>query len=79
MTIPQTNFRIGYFINDHYSIALGVDHMKYVTQNQVANITEYKYWIHSMEFHTPTEITENFLMYEHTDGLNYINTEFSET
>jgi hypothetical protein len=30
MTIPQTNFRIGYFINDHYSIALGVDHMKYV-------------------------------------------------
>jgi hypothetical protein len=26
---------------------------------------------------TPTEITENFLMYEHTDGLNYINTEFS--
>jgi hypothetical protein len=27
MTIPQTNFRIGYFINDHYSIALGVDHM----------------------------------------------------
>jgi hypothetical protein len=45
MTIPQTNFRIGYFINDHYSIALGVDHMKYVmAQNQVANITEYKYW-----------------------------------
>jgi hypothetical protein len=39
MTIPQTNFRIGYFINDHYSIALGVDHMKYVAQNQVANIT----------------------------------------
>jgi hypothetical protein len=39
MTIPQTNFRIGYFINDHY-IALGVDHMKYVmAQNQVANIT----------------------------------------
>jgi hypothetical protein len=26
MTIPQTNFRIGYFINDHYSI-LGVDHI----------------------------------------------------
>jgi hypothetical protein len=30
MTHSQTNFRIGYFINDHYSIALGVDHMKYV-------------------------------------------------
>jgi hypothetical protein len=21
MTIPQTNFRMGYFINDHYSVA----------------------------------------------------------
>ena len=40
MTIPQTNFRMGYFVNDHYSIAIGVDHMKYVmTQNQTANIT----------------------------------------
>ena len=39
MTIPQTNLRIGYFINDHYSIAIGVDHMKYVmNQNQIAKI-----------------------------------------
>jgi hypothetical protein len=39
MTIPQTNLRLGYFINDHYSIAIGVDHMKYVmTQGQTANI-----------------------------------------
>jgi hypothetical protein len=30
MTIPQTNFRMGYFISDHYSLAIGVDHMKYV-------------------------------------------------
>jgi hypothetical protein len=36
MTIPQTNFRLGYFINDHYS-SYWVDHMKYVLQNQVAN------------------------------------------
>jgi hypothetical protein len=37
MTIPQTNFKLGYFINDHYSIALGADHMKYVvTQDQTA-------------------------------------------
>lgn len=81
MTIPQTNFRMGYFINDHYSIAIGVDHMKYVmTQDQTANLTGtiaantpydgvYK--------NTPTVMTEAFLMYEHTDGLNYVNTEFS--
>ena len=81
MTIPQTNFRMGYFINDHYSIAIGVDHMKYVmTQNQTATITgtiaantafdgEYN--------NTPVVLTADFLMYEHTDGLNYVNTEFS--
>ncbi len=81
MTIPQTNFRMGYFVNDHYSIAIGVDHMKYVmTQNQTANITG---TIGSgLPFsgnysNTPTVMSESFLMYEHTDGLNYVNTEFS--
>ena len=38
MTIPQTNLRIGYFINDHYNISIGVDHMKYVMyQDKVVN------------------------------------------
>jgi hypothetical protein len=49
--------------------------MKYVmAQNQVANITGN---INPFDGVQSTEITENFLMYEHTDGLNYINTEFS--
>ena len=81
MTIPQTNFRMGYFINDHYSIALGVDHMKYVvTQNQTANITgtiaggtPYD----GVYNNSPIVLTEAFLKFEHTDGLNYVNTEFS--
>ncbi len=30
MTIPQTNFKLGYFISDHYTVSFGVDHMKYV-------------------------------------------------
>lgn len=39
MTIPQTNFRLGYFINDHYNISVGVDHMKYImVQNQSVKI-----------------------------------------
>ena len=33
MTIPQTNFHIGYYLNDHYTISAGVDHMKYVMKN----------------------------------------------
>jgi hypothetical protein len=55
--------------------------MKYVmAQNQVANITgniNTGTPFDGVYNRTPTEITENFLMYEHTDGLNYINTEFS--
>ncbi|WP_370637621.1 hypothetical protein [Flavobacterium sp. K77] len=81
MTIPQTNLRLGYFINDHYSVALGVDHMKYVmTQGQTANIsgtiaagTPFD----GVYNNTPIELTEDFLMYEHTDGLNYVHTEVS--
>lgn len=81
MTIPQTNFRIGYFVSDHYSIAIGVDHMKYVmTQNQTANITGMiaaNTIYDGVYNNTPIVLTEDFLMYEHTDGLNYVNTEFS--
>ncbi|GGA88480.1 membrane protein [Flavobacterium palustre] len=81
MTIPQTNLRIGYFINDHYSIAIGVDHMKYVmTQNQTANVTgtiNIGSNFDGTYNNTATQLTEAFLKYEHTDGLNYVNTEFS--
>lgn len=87
MTIPQTNLKFGYFINDHYSIAIGVDHMKYVmTQNQTANVTGFVDLpegqdgaIHNGIYkNEPINFTdETFLTYEHTDGLNYINTEFA--
>lgn len=93
MTIPQTNFRMGYFINDHYSIAIGVDHMKYVLQqNQVANVTgsinlpltEDGSIYNGTYNNTPVDFSQGtgvngipFLTFEHTDGLNYVNTEFS--
>ncbi|OYX86338.1 MAG: hypothetical protein B7Y83_01770 [Flavobacteriales bacterium 32-34-25] len=87
MTIPQTNFRLGYFINDHYSIAIGVDHMKYVmTQNQIANVTGEVNLpltdagsVHNGVYNnTPVDFSDGtFLKFEHTDGLNYVNTEFS--
>ncbi len=81
MTTPQTNFRMGYYINDHYSIAVGVDHMKYVmTQDQTANVTGYidSQLPYGANYNnTPTVMSNSFLMFEHTDGLNYINTEFS--
>ena len=87
MTIPQTNFRLGYYVSDHYSVTVGVDHMKYVmTQNQIANVTGSINLpaadagaIHNGVYNnTPVNFAdETFLMYEHTDGLNYVNTEIS--
>jgi hypothetical protein len=97
MTIPQTNFRMGYFINDHYNISVGLDHMKYVfRQNQVANVSGYinlpttdsGSTYNSNYSNAPINFFNNytgnddsipppFLTFEHTDGLNYINTEFS--
>jgi hypothetical protein len=80
MTIPQTNFKLGYFITDKYSVSIGVDHMKYVmTQNQTANVTgviDGNPPFNGGYVNTPTVMTEEFLMFEHTDGLNYIYTEF---
>nr|WP_315202015.1 hypothetical protein [uncultured Flavobacterium sp.] len=83
MTIPQTNFKLGYYITDKYMISIGLDHMKYVmTQGQTANITGEISNQSNPDFNktyngTPTVMTEDFLMFEHTDGLNYINTEFA--
>jgi hypothetical protein len=73
---------MGYFINDHYNISLGLDHMKYVmTQNQVVTYTG-DYQNEGTNFYGETLpngqvlLTEDFLTFEHTDGLNYINSEF---
>ena len=39
LTKPQTNARIGYFFKENYTISIGVDHMKYVVNNdQFVNI-----------------------------------------
>ncbi|MDD2819660.1 MAG: hypothetical protein PHW29_00185 [Flavobacterium sp.] len=81
MTIPQTNFRMGYFVSDYYSVAIGVDHMKYVmSQNKAVDINGYYPNPGSYDellANNQVLLTEEFLKYEHTDGLNYINTEFS--
>ena len=81
MTIPQTNFRMGYFVNDHYSIAIGVDHMKYVMNQDI--VVKYSgNYPNRNSFgeavgNNQVLLTEPFLTFEHTDGLNYVNTEIS--
>ena len=79
-TIPQYNFRVGYFLTNRISISLGVDHMKYVVTNgQSVNITGSTKDLNSTETfqygNEPIVIHKDFLQFEHTDGLNYINTD----
>jgi len=86
-TIPQTNMKFGYFISDHYAASIGVDHMKYVfNQNQTANVTGTVNlnptdagYIHNGNYNnTPVDFTDgSFLKFEHTNGLNYLNAEVS--
>ncbi len=81
MTIPQTNFRMGYFISDHYSVSIGVDHMKYVIY-QFKAVDIDGYYPNPGTYgealsNNQVLLTEDFLTFEHTDGLNYIHTEIS--
>lgn len=81
MTIPQTNLRIGYFISDHYNISIGVDHMKYVIYNDRRVNYSGSYPNSGSYNENPANgqltLDEDFLLFEHTDGLNYINTEIA--
>lgn len=79
ITNPQTNFRIGYFLSDNYTVSIGFDHMKYVVKGyQTVKING------EINAGTPFDgvynnddirLTNEFLQMEHTDGLNYVNLE----
>lgn len=79
MTIPETNLRIGYFVSDHYNVSIGLDHMKYVMY-QDRNVDIKGYYPNPGTYgetlpNGQVLLTEDFLTFEHTDGLNYINAE----
>ncbi|MGY0425592.1 MAG: hypothetical protein ACWIPI_02005, partial [Polaribacter sp.] len=80
ITIPQNNYRIGYFFKENYTISIGVDHMKYVVItdqnvkiNGKINIGNKKY--DGTYTNQDIKLAKDFLKFEHTDGLNYINVE----
>ncbi len=80
LTIPQYNLRIGYFFKDNYQISIGADHMKYVMSNsQTVKMNGY---IHNSGTaydgyyaNADMPLDPEFLLFEHTDGLNYENIE----
>lgn len=82
MTIPQTNFRMGYFISDHYNVSIGLDHMKYVMyQDRIVDYTgtyPNQGTYNEVVPGNPNQVnlSTDFLKFEHTDGLNYTNIEF---
>lgn len=80
-TIPQFNFRLGYFISEKYSISAGIDHMKYVvTKDQSVGIhgnisIENSFYKGSYD-NQQIVLSDSFLKYEHTNGLNCVQLEF---
>ena len=77
-TIPQFNFRVGYYLKPDLDISFGLDHMKYVvrTGQPVAvegtiagSGTELDGLYDGEQLH----IERWWLRFEHTDGLNYFN------
>jgi len=84
MTIPQTVVRIGYYFHDSWNLSVGVDHMKYVmVDTQAVTIDGYidlqdpLTQFNGVYNNAPLMIDEDFLQFEHTDGLNYVNLEIS--
>ncbi len=76
-TVTQYNFRAGYFIKDNVALVLGIDHMKYVMdQDQTVafsgTISDPVYAGMVQNGQVNLEDKE-FLTFEHTDGLNYEN------
>ena len=77
VSIPQFNFRYGYFIKDNLAIIIAQDHMKYVMdQNQTVDITgniSDPVYANMVQNGKINLADEKFLTFEHTDGLNYVN------
>lgn len=79
LTIPQFNFRLGYFINSKTSISMGWDHMKYIVDDlQSTNITgtidasASNLYAGTYDFDRVSLQPGTLLHFEHTDGLNYV-------
>ena len=86
ITIPQTNVKMGYYISDNYVISFGVDHMKYVMQrNESRRVegyidlpTDEAGSVYNVQYNNDLFIvSEDFLKFEHTNGLNYVYLEFA--
>jgi hypothetical protein len=75
LTIPQFNFRAGYYISERASISMGWDHLKYRLNHQQTVNVDGDYVKNGETIHydqEPIFLTNRFFHLEHTDGLNYV-------
>lgn len=78
LTIPQTNLRITWSFNEHYTAGFGFDHMKYVmVQDQSVpvkgDLPDGAAITNDVANDHRIILSDDLLTYEHTDGLNYIH------
>lgn len=79
ITIPQYVARIGHFLTNRLHVSVGIDHMKYVVDDDqkveisgvIGNVASPKY-AGSYLFDT-LALTADLLRFEHTDGLNLVS------
>ena len=79
LTIPQYNYRIGYFFNKKYDLGIEInfDHTKYIMEDfQTRHV---KGTIHGQTIDQDTLIDPaTFLHFEHSDGANFLMLNFTK-
>lgn len=87
LSVPQNNTRFAYFLTDNLSISVGSDHMKYIMRSgQTVGINGTITGTGTAHDNggsgaggaytgTDTKAVNSLLLFEHTDGLNYVSVE----
>lgn len=78
ISIPQYNYAVGFQITDRWGVTLGMDHIKYVMDdNQTSHLfgtidsSASPQWAGNWNGETVT-VDPDFVKFEHTDGFNYL-------
>ncbi len=85
LSVPQYDYRLGYYLKNNWTVSAGFDHMKYVmVSEQDVKIdgeidTGYNAQFAGKYTNEDFHIDEDFLTLEHTNGLNYINIELAKS
>ncbi len=81
VSVPQYNIRWGRELSPFWNFTIGIDHMKYVVDQwqtvtidgHIGKAASEKY---AGDYYGESIVlSDDFLMFEHTDGLNYISAE----